>query len=346
MRIALITDKLSTGGGLEHIFQLCAGMSDFEFGVFGAPGNANNKFDNLVNVEVFQSNDNETIRRFAPDLVHYHHLKPLARASVPGCRKFFTVHGVHLHRYEFVRGLKSTLARAARLTLEKAVYRRMDRVVTVSAEDAAYLQRYHGCDSVVIYNGINFGPIEGITESKPALRQRLQLPDDKQIYLMVARFDFPKGHDVLIHAVSVLKQRGRAEGRLFVLAGDGDLLAPMKELVDRLGVSDYFMFLGVRRDVYDLMHAADVFVLPSRWEGLPITLIEALVAQLPAVASRTYGVATVARETGDNVQLFENENPEDLADNLVKPPKFTSCNLEMFKLQSMITATRKLYVEG
>jgi glycosyltransferase involved in cell wall biosynthesis len=345
MRIALITDKLSTGGGLEHIYQLCAGMPDLEFGVFGAPGNANNKFDRLANVNVFLSNDNETIKRFSPDLIHYHHLKPLARLSVPGGRKFFTVHGVHLHRYEFVRGLKSVLARAARLTLEKLVYRRMDRVIAVSAEDSVYLQRFHGCDSVVIYNGINFAPIEEINESKSALRRRLQLPDDKQLYLMVARFDFPKGHDVLIQAVSVLKQRGCAEGRLFVLAGDGDLLAPMKELADRLGVSEYFMFLGVRRDVYDLMHASDVFVLPSRWEGLPITLIEALVARLPAVASRTYGVATVARETGDNVRLFANEDPEDLADNLLNPPEFASCNLEMFKLQSMITATRKLYVE-
>jgi glycosyltransferase involved in cell wall biosynthesis len=297
-------------------------------------------------VDVFLSNDNETIQRFAPDLIHYHHLKPLARTSTPKGRKLFTVHGVHLHRYEFVRGLKSTLARAARLTLEKMVYRRMDRVITVSAEDSAYLQRYHGCDSVVIYNGINFGPIEEIKESKTALRRRLQLPDDKQIYLMVARFDFPKGHDVLIRAVSILKQRGCVEGRLFVLAGDGDLFTPMKELADQLGVSEYFKFLGLRKDVYDLMHASDVFVLPSRWEGLPITLIEALVARLPAVASRTYGVATVARETGENVQLFANEDPGDLADNLVKLPKFTPCNLEMFKLQSMITATRKLYVEG
>jgi glycosyltransferase involved in cell wall biosynthesis len=331
MRIALLTDKISTGGGLEHIYQLCAGMPDIQFGVFGQPGDANGKFSRLGNVELVLSNDNAAVERFAPDLVHYHHLKPLARPFTPAVRKLFTVHGVHLH--------------FARLTLEKFLYRRIDSIITVSAEDATYLNRHHGCNSKTIYNGIDFAPVEGVTEPKVDLRARLGLPQDRSLYLTVARFDFPKGHDVLIRAIAVMKQRDTIGTRLFVFAGDGALMGSSKALAECLGVSDYILFLGTRTDVYELMAASDVFVLPSRWEGLPITLIEALVARLPAVASNTYGVATVARETGNNVRLFENENPDDLARMLTEPFSFEPCSLEMFGLESMVNATRKVYLE-
>lgn len=345
MRIALLTDEIATGGGLEHIYQLCAGMPDIAFGVFGQPGDANGKFAGLPNVELVLSNDNPAVERFAPDLVHYHHLRPLVRWAAPAGRKLFTVHGVHLHRYEFQRGARARLERFARLRLERHLYRRIDRIVTVSQEDAAYLREHYGFDSTTIFNGIDFTPIQAVHASKTVLRERLGLPLDKQLYLMVARFDFPKGHDVLVRALALMRRRGELAQRLFVLAGDGALMADTRKLAEELGVSEHLRFLGTRRDVYELMHAADVFVLPSRWEGLPITLIEALAAGLPAVASRTYGIATVARATGQNVHLFENGNADDLAHALAEPASFQPCDLDIFGLQSMISATRKLYLE-
>lgn len=345
MRIALLTDKISTGGGLEHIYQLCVGMRDIQFGVFGQPGDANGKFARLDNVELVLSNETKAVDRFAPDIVHYHHLKPLARLGAPAGRKLFTVHGVHLHRYEFQRGIRPMLERFARLTLERALYQRLDRIITVSAEDAAYLRQHYGCESTTIYNGIDFAPIERVSAAKEELRTRLGLPQDRQIYLMVARFDFPKGHDVLVKAIAAMKQQGTLGTRMFVFAGDGALMPATRELAASLGITEHILFLGTRSDVYELMTASDVFVLPSRWEGLPITLIEALVARRPAVASRTYGISTVARETGNNVRLFENENPVDLAQVLAEPVSFEPCSLDMFKLQSMIDATRKVYLE-
>jgi glycosyltransferase involved in cell wall biosynthesis len=320
-------------------------MPDLQFGVFGQPGDANGKFARLGNVELVLSNDKAAVDRFAPSIVHYHHLKPLARVTAPAGRKLLTVHGVHLHRYEFQHGARPALERFARLTLERILYRRLNRIITVSAEDADYLRRYHGCDSTTIYNGIDFTPIEQVTASKAELRGRLGLPQDKSLYLMVARFDFPKGHDVLVRAIAAMKQRGTLGARLFVLAGDGALMEPTRALAASLGVSEYLMFLGTRTDVYELMASSDVFVLPSRWEGLPITLIEALVARLPAVASRTYGIATVARASRSNVRLFENENPEDLASALAESAPVTPCNLDMFRLRAMIEATKKVYLE-
>jgi glycosyltransferase involved in cell wall biosynthesis len=346
MRVALLTDKFSTGGGLEHIYQLCAGMPDIQFGVFGKPGDAQGKFASLENVKIFFSSDKAVVEAFEPDLVHYHHLKPLFSVHPPSGRKVFTVHGVHLHRYEFTAGLRSSLQYFARLWLERILYRRINRLITVSAEDASYLQQHHRCDSTTIYNGIDFAPIEKSRPSKNELRSRMNLPIDKVLYLTVARFDFPKGHDVLVRAIAAMKRNNTIDSRMFIFAGDGALMASTRKLAETLGVSEHILFLGTRSDVYDLMAASDVFVLPSRWEGLPITLIEALVVGLPAVASQTYGISTVARETGDNVYLFENENSEDLARALAVEQRFNKCNLEIFNVRSMVEATRKLYLEA
>jgi glycosyltransferase involved in cell wall biosynthesis len=345
MKVALLTDKFTTGGGLEHIYQLCRGMPDVQFGVFGKDGEAREKFAAMPNVQLFFDTEVRTVNAFGSDIVHYHHLRPLLSTSMPGARSLFTVHGVHLHKFEFQSGLRAKLGRMARLTLEKFLYRRVDRFITVSAEDRAFLLQHYGVDSTTIYNGIDFAPIEQAWGPKEALRRCLGLPLNKQIYLTVARFDFPKGYDVLVHAIAQLQRENAANDRVFVFAGDGALLAATQALAASLGVSGHIMFLGRRTDVYKLMTAADVFVLPSRWEGLPLTLIEALVARLPAVASRTYGNATVQREAGDNVRLFENENPADLARALLHPPSFTPCDLAPFQLAKMVESTRKVYLD-
>ena len=345
MKVALLTDKFATGGGLEHIYQLCIGMPDVQFGVFGKDGEAREKFAALPNVQRFFDTDVRTVNAFGPDIVHYHHLRPLLSMSMPRARSLFTVHGVHLHKFEFQSGLRARFGRMARLNLEKFLYRRVDRFITVSAEDRAFLREHYGVDSTTIYNGIDFAPVERAQAPKEALRRRLGLPLDKQVYLTVARFDFPKGHDVLVRAIAQLQRENAVKDRVFVFAGDGALLLATQALAAELGVSGHIMFLGRRTDAYELMTAADVFVLPSRWEGLPLTLIEALVARLPAVASRTYGNATVQRETGDNVRLFDNENPVDLARVLQHPPTFTPCDLAPFRLAKMVASTREVYLD-
>lgn len=344
MKIALLTDKFTTGGGLEHIYQLCAGMPDMEFGVFGADGEARDRFKGMQHVHQFFDTDTRTVDRFNADVVHYHHLRPLLKLTKPRARTVFTVHGVHLHKFEFQSGIKARVGRAARLTLEKMLYRRVDRFITVSDEDRDFLRKHYGTDSTTIFNGIDFTPIEAVRESKPTLRQRLNLPLEKHICLMVARFDFPKGHDILIRAIGELERQHAVGDRVFVFAGDGDLLPEIRALADALNVRQHVLFLGRRTDVYDLMAAADVLILPSRWEGLPLTLLEALVSRLPAIASQTYGISTVQRMTGDNVTLFDNENPVDLARALTLHSVFAPCNLDRFRLASMVDKTRKVYL--
>jgi glycosyltransferase involved in cell wall biosynthesis len=313
MKIALVTDSFTTGGGLEHIYQICLGMSDIDFGVFAKDGNAKDKFELLPNVKIFSSGyDEKYIKSFNPDIVHIHHLKPLLKLYKIDAKTIFTVHGVHLHKYEFMSGFKAKVLRFLRLNLEKYLYKSVDKIITVSDDDKAFLKEYYKVDSEVIYNGIDYRPIEQIVLSKEELRDKLNIPKDKQIYLTVARFDFPKGYDILINAIKILKDKKMLKNKLFLFVGDGELTNEMKNLVDESELNENIIFLGKRTDVYELMKAADCFILPSRWEGFPITLIEAMACNLPIIASNTYGNRTV-KSLEKSIILFDNLNSLDLS---------------------------------
>jgi glycosyltransferase involved in cell wall biosynthesis len=78
----------------------------------------------------------------------------------------------------------------------------------------------------------------------------------------------------------------------------------MKHLSHNLSVSEYITFLGARTDVYDILKAGDVSLLPSRWEGLPIILLETGLLKVPVIASDTYGNREIIKE--NNGILFKN----------------------------------------
>jgi glycosyltransferase involved in cell wall biosynthesis len=94
--------------------------------------------------------------------------------------------------------------------------------------------------------------------------------------------------------VATVISREYPEAR-FILAGDGELRHRVEQLVSRNGLSGRFHLLGWRRDIPLLMSALDVFVLTSRWEGLPCVLLEARAAAIPVVATNVGG----AREAID-----------------------------------------------
>lgn len=318
MKIALVTDSFTIGGGLEHIYQICLGMPDIDFGVFAKDGNAKQKFELLPNVKIFSSGYGEKyIKSFNPDIVHIHHLKPLLKLYKMNAKTIFTVHGVHLHKYEFVNGFKAMALKVLRLNLEKYLYKSVDKIITVSDDDKDYLKEYYKLDSDVVYNGIDYEPILKIKNSKEDLRQKLSLPQDKQLFLTVARFDFPKGYDILIEAIRILKDKDQLDNKLFVFVGDGELLYQMQELVTKYQLTNSILFMGRRTDVYEIMKASDCFILPSRWEGFPITLIEAMACNLPIIASNTYGNRTV-KSLEQNINLFDNLDSLDLSKKILE----------------------------
>jgi glycosyltransferase involved in cell wall biosynthesis len=101
--------------------------------------------------------------------------------------------------------------------------------------------------------------------------------------LTVARLHEQKGHAYLLAAAA------QVPDATFVLAGDGPLRAPLEAQARELGISGRCLFLGHRTDVQDLLAAADLLVLPSLWEGLPVSVLEGMAAGLPIVATAIGG---------------------------------------------------------
>jgi glycosyltransferase involved in cell wall biosynthesis len=171
-------------------------------------------------------------------------------------------------------------------------------LVAVSQQVKEYSIHDEGIDAEkihVIPNGLDFSRFKEISpEEKRTIRRRLNLVEDGPVLLTIARLAAPKGHTILIQAAPLVMEKHPQAAFLF--AGDGSLRAELEEQAGRLGISQAVHFLGVRSDIPDLLSIADVFVLPSLTEGLPVALLEAMAAGLPVIASRVGGVETLVTD--------------------------------------------------
>lgn len=165
-----------------------------------------------------------------------------------------------------------------------------DSLIVVS-DSAAATFRAEGFDGIVtIRNGID-APV--VRRSRAETRAALALAEEAKVVLTVARFTPQKGHDCLLRAaVEVLRHMPDA---VFLLVGDGPEQDPARKLAASLDLSQ-IVFLGEREDVPDMLLAADLFVLPSLFEGLPLVVLEAMALALPIVATRIGGTVEALGE--------------------------------------------------
>ena len=159
-----------------------------------------------------------------------------------------------------------------------------------------------------ILNGIDVSRFQGVDRS--LARREFGFGDDEIILGSVGRLATQKGFEYMIDAMpAILAAHPRAR---LVLSGEGELETALRHRARELGVPNQVTFLGFRRDVPALLAAFDVFVHPSLWEGLSISLMEAMVAGCPIVCSRIPGNVEMVRqpETG---RFAEPAVPESLA---------------------------------
>jgi len=224
----------------------------------------------------------ETLRRHRVVLAHSHEFSMAVygawaarRAGIP---HLFTMHG---GRY-YAQRLRRRIALRVAATLS-------DSVVAVSHILAQQLRRdlWLSADRVVtIPNGVRQMPV-----AQSSLREELRLTAADQLVVAVGNLYPVKGHSYLLEALALL---GARFPRLHVaIAGRGDLASPLLARARTLQVSDRFHLLGLRSDIGNVLAAADVFVLPSLSEGVPLALLEAMLAVRPIVATAVGEVPTV-----------------------------------------------------
>lgn len=141
---------------------------------------------------------------------------------------------------------------------------------------------FGNCSYTLIPNALDAAALRFSPECRHKMRQKLGLSDEYTI-VHVGRFGREKNHSFLLDSfVNVLKQEPSAK---LLLAGDGEMRTTIEEKAARLLPAGSVRFLGVRKDIPELLQAADVFVFPSHFEGLPVTMIEAQAAGLPCAMS-------------------------------------------------------------
>ena len=195
--------------------------------------------------------------------------------------------GASVYRSRFGTGLKGRLFRGL-LGLH-------DRVVVVNHEVEEFLHSMGLPPSRVVRipNAIDGKAFQRASHrSRLEARSRLGLPEDRRIVLYVGRLMHVKGVDILLRAWALLP-RDLRQGALLVIVGDGPERRRLERLADKRAIHHEVRFTGSRTDAADYYQAADLFVLPSRTEGLSNALLEAMASELPVVATAAGGTPDV-----------------------------------------------------
>ncbi len=256
-----------------------------------------------------------------------------------------TVHGWSFHDYQpiFLKRLF--------ILLERFVAMFTDKLIVVSYYDQAKgLENYIGDQAkyCLIRYGIDYAEFNINSSS---IRKELGLDNNDLVVGMVACFKPQKCPQDFIK-LACLVNRDIPEVK-FVLVGDGVLRKKVEELISVSNLKENMILTGWRRDIPDILAAFDVFVLTSLWEGLPITLLEAMAGAKAAIATDTGGVREVIKE-GRTGFLVQSHDMEELANKLAGLLRDNTLRVRMgnlakeslkydFRVDNLISNTEALY---
>lgn len=215
----------------------------------------------------------------SPHIVHFHTSR--AHALSPWLRPYAALRGIVTRRMDYAprRGLWTDF-----------LYNRSVAAVVAISEDVRSRLVAAGVrpDRISLVRS-SVEPPAGLPgpAGRAAARARHGIADEIAVGV-VAALERRKGHDVLFRALAGI--RGRAPAIRCLVCGDGSQRAGLAALARELGIADIVTFLGEQRQVADVLAALDVFVLPSRHEGLGVAVLEAMAVGLPVVASAVGGI--------------------------------------------------------
>lgn len=151
-------------------------------------------------------------------------------------------------------------------------------------------------------------------EIRLRLRRELGVPEDCRLLLTVGRLAEQKGHDLLIPMIPhVIEQHPNTR---FIWAGEGPMQRALEKQIEEYGVKDSVVLLGRRSDIPDLLNGADLFVLPTRFEGQPFSMLEAMAARIPVVTTRASAICEVVEHRTHGL-LSPVEDIRDFRENLL-----------------------------
>ena len=163
-----------------------------------------------------------------------------------------------------------------------------DVLITINSEDYARAKRFSHCRVVHASGvGVDFSKFENMP-CRSSVRAELNIKDDSFMVLSIGDLNQNKNHGLLIKTLATLDG-----DNVLCIAGVGPMKEQLVRMAKEYGVADKVMLLGFRNDIRALLNACDLFCLPSKREGLPVSLIEAAAAGVPCLSSNARGCSDV-----------------------------------------------------
>ena len=201
----------------------------------------------------------------------------------------YTAHGFH-----FYKGcpLKNKLIYQ---TAETFLARYTDAQITINREDFTAAQKFplRGKAYYVPGIGVDVKKISSVQVDRATKRAELGIPQDAFVFISVGELNENKNHATVIRALA----KADIPSSYYLICGEGKLKQQHFELAQKLGISEKVKLLGFRTDVSEILRACDCFVFPSFREGLSVSLMEAMAAGLPCIASRIRGNVDLLEES-------------------------------------------------
>lgn len=333
MKIMYCITSASWGGAQLHVLELCQYQikmgNDVVF-VVGSKGPLMDKVEDLAHVKVILLPSlhrelnlfydvkaifdiRKILLKERPDILHLHSSKAgtlgrLASMRLP-MKVIFTVHG-----WAFTDGVSSKLKKELYVFVEKVVAPLTDLYICVSQFDfdigiKRHVLKRKDNKAIVVHNG---------SPEPTSFDVKKKVLSDPLRIVMTARFSNQKNQKVLIEALSQLKD----EHFIMTFVGDGPTLEENQKLVLKLGLGNKIKFVGFENDVGLYLRKSDVYVLSTNYEGLPISIIEAM----------SFGLPIIATDVGGNSELVDTKRNGLLVqtgiDDLVNALKYIFNNLD------------------
>lgn len=348
MKIAHITKTLTLGGGPRAIFYMCKAMPEEQFILYAKRGIMEEDFKTLDNVELRFVNDWSffTCRKIYKqclaehvDIMHFHSMFPAILfwpfEKIP---RVLTFHGLHIRKYDFVsQPIKSALRR----WVKNEFVRRFDACIVLNESDKQYMTN-------LLYNKDYANKLHVITnavmldEKQLADMPKVDFSEETLNLLVVARYDFPKGIDLLLDMMKKIKEK--VDWHIYFIGDE-----PVRQIVEKYqgrGVK-CISYIGETNQPYAWMQSADYLLLPSRWEGLPMVVLEALELGTKVIAADTANVNDLADER--NVWLYRQGNAEDFVNVVkrcgLKKDMLTSTDMTKYSLKNVGALLEQVYSE-
>lgn len=278
------------------------------------------------------------------DIIHCHTpvasvLTRLAARTAKSTTVIYTAHGFHF--YDGAPLLNWLIY----YPVERFCAKFTDKLITINTEDYERANQWSLRNNGKVYYvpgvGVDFSKFNSNNIDVAKKKQELGISEDSEVILSVGELNENKNHEVVIRAIAEIKD----QNFVYLIAGKGQLKDYLERLIAEKGLIGKVKLLGYRTDINELLKITDLFVFPSKREGLPVSLIEAMASSVNCIASDIRGNRDLLTEN-KRFQIDElNELHKLVTKELSNHNEIKYENLQLFSLGHIHNLMINLYLE-